>query len=67
MENFENKQPEIKAEQERPKFEYSPENPPPLEILESKIFAVHATPILPENGILKAGAQNISPKDRYEG
>jgi hypothetical protein len=36
------------------KFEYSVENPPPLEVLESKIFAVHATPILPKDGILKA-------------
>ncbi len=67
MENFENRQPEIKAEQERPKFEYSPENPPPLEILESKIFAVHATPILPESGTLKAGARDISAGDKWQG
>lgn len=67
MENFENKQSEIKAEQEKPKFEFSPENPPPLELLESKVFAVHATPILPEGGILKAGARDISASDKWEG
>ena len=67
MENFENRQPEIKTEQERPKFEYSPENPPPLEVLESKVFAVHATPILPESGALKAGARDISASDKWEG
>jgi len=67
MENFENKQPEIRAEQERPRFEYSPENPPPLEVLESKVFAVHATPILPENGVLKAGARDISASDKWQG
>src|SRR3990167_3560807 len=67
MENFENRQPEIKTEQERPKFEYSPENPPPLEVLESKVFAVHATPILPECGALKAGARDISASDKWEG
>lgn len=67
MENFENKQPEIRAEQERPRFEYSSENPPPLEVLESKVFAVHATPILPENGALKAGARDISASDKWQG
>ncbi len=67
MENFENRQPEIKTEQEGPKFEYSPENPPPLEVLESKVFAVHATSILPESGTLKAGVHNISASDKWEG
>lgn len=33
---------------------------PSLEELESKIFAVHGTSILPENGMLKAGSRNIS-------
>lgn len=67
MRSFENRPPEIKIEQEKSGFEYSPENPPSLEVLESKVFAVHATPILPENGVLKAGAQDISASDKWEG
>lgn len=67
MENFENKLSELKVEQEKPKFEYSPELPPPLEILESKIFAVHATPIFPEDGVLKAGMRDISASDKWQG
>lgn len=49
------------------KFEYSPENPPPLEVLESKIFAVHTTPILPANGALIASARNLSPETKFKG
>lgn len=68
MENsFEKRTPEIRAEQEQPRFEYSPENPPPLEVLESRVFAVHATPILPESGTLKAGARDISSGDKWTG
>ncbi|MDA2922114.1 hypothetical protein MYX07_02475 [Patescibacteria group bacterium AH-259-L07] len=68
MENSSEKiRPETRAEQEKPKFKYSPENPPPLEVLESKIFAVHATPLFPENGILKAGARDISSSDKWRG
>ena len=55
------------VEQERSRFEFSPENPPPLEVLESKIFAVHTTPILPENGILKAGARDASTDREWQG
>lgn len=46
-------------------FEYSPENPPPLEALESKVFAVHATPTLPKKGILTAGARDISSDKKW--
>ena len=67
MEKFENKPPEIKTEREKQSFEYSPENPPPLEILESKVFAVHATSILPENGRLKAGVRDIFASDKWQG
>jgi hypothetical protein len=48
------------------KFEYSVENPPPLEELESKVYAVHTTPILPKNGILKAGARNIWDEKKWD-
>lgn len=47
-------------------FKYSAENPPPLEVLESKIFAVHATPILPKDGVLKAGAIDISYDKKWQ-
>lgn len=67
MENFEKKSPEISIEQEKPRFEYSPENPPPLEVLESKVFAVHATSILPESGLLKASARDIHENKKWNG
>jgi|GEM_PF-5125086 len=41
-------------------FPYSSENPPPVELLESKLIAVHATDVLPEKGIVQAGARNVS-------
>jgi hypothetical protein len=48
------------------RFEFSPENPPPIEVLESKVFAVHATPILPEGGVLKAGARDITYDKKWD-
>jgi hypothetical protein len=48
------------------RFEYSPENPPPLDVLESKVFAVHATPILPKDGVMVAGARNISGRANWD-
>ncbi|MFA5829551.1 MAG: hypothetical protein WC843_03585 [Candidatus Gracilibacteria bacterium] len=60
-------EPEICVEQKQPKFEYSQENPPSLEVLESKIFAVHATSILPKNGTLKAAANDITSEKKWEG
>ncbi|MCL5291389.1 MAG: hypothetical protein M1548_02520 [Actinobacteria bacterium] len=47
-------------------FIYSVTNPPPLEELESRLFAVHATPIFPEGGILKAGARGLSPNNGWK-
>lgn len=44
------------------RFTYSSENPPPLEELESKVFAVHATDIFPVNGVMKAGAVFHGPE-----
>lgn len=48
------------------KFEYSAENPPPLDVLRSKMFAVHATPILPRDGILKAGTRDITYNKQWD-
>ncbi|HEX3568513.1 MAG TPA: hypothetical protein VHT70_02440 [Candidatus Saccharimonadales bacterium] len=42
-------------------FPYSPENPPSLADLESRVYAIHITPILPENGTMIAGAINVRP------
>nr|MBP9819837.1 hypothetical protein [Candidatus Woesebacteria bacterium] len=48
-------------------FKYSAENPPPLEILLDKLFAVHVTPILPKGGVMKAGARDVSHDGRHNG
>lgn len=56
----------IQSEIAQVSFEYSPVNPPPLDVLRSKVFAVHSTPILPKNGTLKAGARNIGYNEHWE-
>ncbi|MDD2656452.1 MAG: hypothetical protein PHQ18_02705 [Patescibacteria group bacterium] len=43
---------------EIPKFEYSIENPPPLEVLRENIYLTHATNSLPKNDILTAQARD---------
>lgn len=58
-------EPQPRSEPSR-RFEYSPENPPPLDVLRSKMFAVHATPILPQDGILKAGTRDITYDKRWD-
>lgn len=58
-------EPEPRSEPAR-RFEYSPENPPPLDVLESKMFVVHSTPILPKGGVMIAGARDISFNPREE-
>lgn len=67
MEHFEHNQPMEQVEREQAGFEYSPENPPPLEILESKVFAVHATSRFPENGLFIAGARDVTAEGKFEG
>ncbi len=52
---------------DEPAFEYSPAHPPPLDVLESKIFAVHATRFLPRNGIVRARAQDITTGKQFKG
>ncbi len=48
-------------------FEYSRDNPPPVEVVTSKIYAVHATSYFPSSGILKAGAMDISHGQKFNG
>ncbi len=48
------------------RFPYSVENPPPISEIESKVFAVHSTPILPKNGVLKAGARDTSYGGKWD-
>lgn len=42
------------------RFPYSAENPPPLEELRTRMFAVHATQFVPQGNKLKALARDIS-------
>jgi len=63
--SFEQREPLASAEQEKPKFEYSPENPPPLYILREKIFLVHATASAPEQDILQARARDNSKDKKW--
>ncbi|MBI4918588.1 hypothetical protein HY837_01555 [archaeon] len=49
------------------RFLYSCTNPPPLDELLSKVYAVHATPILPSEGVMKAGARDISYNTEWKG
>lgn len=66
MENsFEKRKPEIKVEQEKPKFKYSPENPPSLDVLREKVFLVHATTSVPEQDILRAQARDNTTEKRW--
>jgi hypothetical protein len=52
--------------QKKPEFKYSPENPPPLDILRKRIFLVHATDFVPSQDILRARARDNS-KDQKLG
>lgn len=63
--SFEQKLPLASAEQEKPKFEYSPENPPPLDILREKVILVHATASIPEQDILQARARDKSKEKKW--
>jgi len=62
---MENSYEKVKNQFEAESFPYSPENPPPLELLESKIFAVHSTAIFPDKGILRAKGRNITDKKSW--
>lgn len=54
-------QPEITSH-----FPYSPDNPPNLQDLANRVYAVHTTPILPEDNVMVAGARNIRPDAHWQ-
>ncbi|MFA6992757.1 MAG: hypothetical protein WC269_05805, partial [Candidatus Gracilibacteria bacterium] len=63
--SFEQRNPLASAGQEKPKFEYSPENPPSLDVLKEKVFLVHATTSVPEQDILQARARDNSKDKKW--